>query len=296
MTDRLIGVDWGSTAFRAWLFEDGRCTDAMRDPSGELRSVADGAFEAHLTERVGAWFRPAATMLLSGMVTSRNGWVETPYLACPVAAGDLLAAAVWRDLRGMRLGFLPGVAQTVPHPDVMRGEEIQVLGAVESGTTATVLLPGTHSKWVMVEDGHITGLRTYLTGELYALVLTQSLAGRLAKGDAPCPASFARGVAASAGGSLLSEVFLARSGVLLGQRPAEGVADFLSGLMIGAELRAGLAARGGSAEALLLLGQAALCARYGTACDLLGAPWRRSDRPAFGAYPMLMAGLAAHAT
>lgn len=270
MTARMIGVDWGSTAFRAWLFEAGACTAAFRDPEGGLRAVTEHDFAGHLEARLLPWFRSGTTVLLSGMVTSRNGWVETPYLHCPAAPQGLVGQAVWRDHLGMRLGFLPGVCQSTPVADVMRGEEMQILGATRAHPDVLVVLPGTHSKWVRLSGGRIAAFRTFLTGELFHLLLSQSLVGRLASGRAPHPPCFAAGLAASGRTSLLADVFEARAGVLLGSLPAEGVADFLSGLMIGTELRAGLEAFATGGERPLLVGDPALCGRYADALATLG--------------------------
>lgn len=271
-----IVVDWGSSNFRAYRFgADGSVADRHQADAGIL-TVKDGRYEEVLEREIGGWFGPGASIMLSGMITSRNGWVETPYASTPATLSALAAGAVLRQsARGAQLKFLPGVATRLPGPDVMRGEEIQVFGVINPGESATVVLPGTHSKWTEVRDGAITGFRTFLTGETYALLKNHSIVGRLIPpGDAAFDeAAFLEGVKAVQGDrsiSLLNDVFMVRAGALLGEFAVEAIADRLSGMVIGHELRAGLGLhRGGR---IILIGEAALTARYALALDALGVP------------------------
>lgn len=269
-----IVVDWGSSSFRGYRFDkDGTITDQHQADVGIL-TVMDGAFEAVLEREIGGWMRDDTEIVLSGMITSRNGWVETPYAPTPATLSDLAASAVIRhSTRGIRLKFLPGVAARLPGPDVMRGEEIQVFGAIEPDESATVVLPGTHSKWTQVRAGAITGFRTFLTGETFALLKSHSIVGRLIPpGERPFDeAAFREGVAlvkSDRSISLLNDVFTARAGALLGMFSAESIADRLSGMLIGHELKAGLAMHDGGR--LLLVGNATLTARYAFALQEFG--------------------------
>lgn len=262
-----IVVDWGSSNFRAYRFAaDGQVIDTHQAPAGIL-AVENNAFEAVLMREIGPWIDGAAEVFLSGMITSRNGWLETPYVETPASLAQLAEGAKTLALAsGTTLRFLPGVMARSPMPDVMRGEEIQVFGSVTSTASATLILPGTHSKWVRVEHGRITGFRTFLTGELYALLKTNSIVGRLIPpGERPFDAAaFRTGVrqafaAVSAG--LLNDIFTTRSGALLGDFTADAMADRLSGILIGHELRSGLALGWDGGEPTLIA-DPALCERY----------------------------------
>lgn len=267
-TGNRIVVDWGSSNFRAYRFgPDGAIIDRRTAASGIL-AVTDGRFEATLRREIGDWISPQAEIFLCGMITSRNGWVETPYVLCPATLAAIAAGAVRRTLaEGATLHFMPGVSAEVPTPDVMRGEEMQVFGVTGKDEDALIVLPGTHSKWVSVRRGAITGLRTFLTGEIFALLASHSIIGRLMpKEAAPFnEAAFLAGVDLAFSDtsiSLLNDVFTARSGALLGAFGVETIADRLSGILIGHELAAGLALRAAASGRLVLVGETALVDRY----------------------------------
>lgn len=275
MQRRQIVVDWGTSNFRAYLFTaDGAIAEEHQAAAGIL-SVSDNAFEAVLEREIGRWMTPRCAVFLSGMITSRNGWLETPYVETPADLPGLAAGA--REItsaRGAKLRFLPGVAARHPLPDVMRGEEIQIFGSIAPVETVTIILPGTHSKWVRVENGSIVAFRTFLTGELFALLKTHSIIGRLIPSqpspfDAEAFLAGVRQAASNDSSGLLHDIFTARSGALLGNFGPEAVADRLSGLVIGNELREGLAL-GWAGEVIRLVGEPALCARYREALSALG--------------------------
>ena len=271
-----IAIDWGSTNCRAWLLEGGQALDSRATGEG-IRNVPGGRFEEAFDRLVAGWEDRAETVLLSGMIASRGGWVETGYVPCPADVSRLAEGCVERRRGGLRLFFLPGVSQG-PGPgapaDVMRGEELQLLGLGASGA-CTAILPGTHSKWARMDGTRILGFRTMMTGELYHLLLTQSLAGRLAEGDAFDEAAFAVATRRAYGSETwLGDLFEARSGVLLGALPATAVAAHLSGMLIGRELREGAAAF--EAEGAWLVGEGALCDRYLAAAGAAGLRLRKS--------------------
>lgn len=280
MTDRhRIIVDWGTSNFRAYRFtEDGQLAATHRAACGIL-TVEKGDFEGALLREIGAWIDGNSEIFLSGMITSRNGWLETPYVEAPAMLADLSAGACRMTLaNGARLSFLPGVCLRHPTPDVMRGEEIQAFGSTAPEETATLILPGTHSKWVRMEEGRLASFRTFMTGEIFATLKTQTILGRLIPaGDAaPDDDAFVAGVQqAHAAGSagLLHELFTARSGVLLGALAPAAIPDFLSGLVIGAEIRGGVTL-GWADRPLVLVGEAGLCARYRLALEALGLACR----------------------
>ena len=251
----LIGVDWGTSSFRAFLTtRDGRVLDAQDSASGIL-SVSDGDFRSVLTAAVAPWLNVHGPLpvLMSGMIGSLQGWHEAPYVPSPARLSDLAAAlAIVPDHVGGAAGvaIVPGVVarDAAAAPDVMRGEETQIFGALErlGLTSGTFVLPGTHSKWVTVADGAITGFATYMTGEVYAALKDHTILGRLMQDSEGTPKvrsfGFERGLAASAGatggpGALLRQVFSARTLGLFGELEPAAIADYLSGLLIGAEIR-----------------------------------------------------------
>ena len=275
-TPGLIGLDWGTTALRAYLLGDGgRVLDSVTAASGVMQ-VREGAFEAAFQSVVGPWRErwPGLRAIASGMVGSRQGWAEAAYLPCPLGPGDL--AKDLTPVPGVALLIVPGASHQGARPDVMRGEETQVAGwlARHPGRAgrATLVLPGTHSKWVEVEDGRLQGFATYMTGELFAVLRSHSILGRLAPAAEPpedeARAAFARGVeAVRAGGRAAPLLFSARSLVLTGGLEAGASLEYLSGLLIGEELACALAA---GVTGLSLIGDPALCRRYRRALALFG--------------------------
>jgi 2-dehydro-3-deoxygalactonokinase len=245
-----------------------------------ILAVADERFEEALRTGIGPWLDGDVEVLLSGMITSRNGWVETPYIDVPAGLAAVRSGVVGREIGGgARLSFLPGVCQRSPTPDVMRGEEIQIFGAFGQGESGVAVLPGTHSKWAAVDRGRITGFRSFMTGEVFAALQGHTILGRLIPEGAPAadPAAFLAGVrqGAEAGSpGLLGDIFSTRSGVLLGAFPPAEIAERLSGLLIGHEI-AGARRLGWTSGPVTLIGEAPLCARYGSALAALGI----SSRP-----------------
>lgn len=270
-----IVIDWGTSNFRAYRFDARGLSDERRAEAGILR-VAGGDFEGALRAAIGDWLAPGTEIFLSGMITSRNGWVETPYTFAPAALADLKANVVEKTLSdGVRLRFLPGVAQRAPRPDVMRGEEIQAFGAIDDAESATVVLPGTHSKWVAIEKGRIAGFCSMMTGEMFAVLQNHSILGRLidANRQEDRPEAFARGVRlalSDAPGGFLNHIFTSRSSVLLGAIETADIPDYLSGVIIGHEVRDGLRLAPEN-QAVTLIGDEKLVARYRAALEIAGA-------------------------
>lgn len=238
--DGYIAVDWGTTNRRAYLIgPNGECTAEFEDAKGVL-SVGSGNFPpavAEIRERLGD--KP---LLLAGMVGSNRGWVEAPYVRCPSGLREIADGIVWAEERA---GIVPGVAFVDDgRADVMRGEEVQVLGAVAAGLIppdCTICHPGTHNKWVSVQDGRITRFRTVMTGELFNLLKQHSILSDLIAGAVEVGPAFEAGARHGlAKDDLQSELFAIRARVLLGEAPAEDAASYASGLLIGADARIGL--------------------------------------------------------
>jgi len=264
----VIAVDWGLSALRAFrLAPDGTIIAQRSAPTGVL-GIVDGAFEAALMAALGDWLddRP---IVAAGMVASRQGWVEAPYVACPADVAAL-AAGLKRhtSARAGEVWFVPGVQWSDDRAvDVMRGEEAQIMGALaEHGLDDAVLcLPGTHSKWAAVTGGAITRFRTYMTGELFGVLRQHSILGRLMRDDVGDDAAFDQGLArAQEPGGLLHHLFSVRTAGLFGRIAEPSLADYLSGLVIGDEI-AGAVASLPLGGALLLVGAPGLCARYARA-------------------------------
>jgi 2-dehydro-3-deoxygalactonokinase len=239
MTKPFIGLDWGTTSFRAYLVgSDGVVTDQVSAAEGIL-AVKDGAFEHALEQRISAWDK-SLPIIASGMITSRQGWVELPYVDCPAGPEDLAKSIHAKTLAsGRTIHFLTGLhltSETLGH-DVMRSEETQVFGAMDSGAKHFVT-PGTHSKWIDVEDGKITNFATYVTGETFAVMKAHSILGRLMANDVDDDHAFLKGIdrAFADPAGLLHNLFSARSLALYQELAADKISSYLSGLIIGAEI------------------------------------------------------------
>ena len=264
----LIGLDWGTSSLRAYLLDGaGEIRETRTRPWG-IRHLPDGGFDAALTDITADW--PRFPQLACGMVGSRNGWLEVPYMDLPADTTQL--GSTVHSLRakdGLDVHIVPGL-RNPQGPDVMRGEETQLMGALalrhDLAIHSNWILPGTHSKWASVRDGAVVDFCTLMTGELFALIRQHSIlcAG---PGDAAADAdAFERGVIAardSGAAGAFSRLFSARALMLDGGLEQPSVPEYLSGLLIGEELRSSLASNRFDHEApFQLIGDAALCARY----------------------------------
>jgi 2-dehydro-3-deoxygalactonokinase len=261
LTPRLVALDWGTSSLRAWLLGDGGAVLAETSAPLGILKVPGGDFAAAFRDVCGDWLAPGVPAIASGMIGSRQGWVEAPYVACP-AGFAALAQGLARTDAG--LAIVPGVScvDVSGVPDVMRGEETQVFGA-HDGSEGVYVLPGTHCKWVTVSDGRIASFATYMTGELFAVLREHSILGRTMAADAPhSPDAFRRGWGAglAGDGALLHRLFGVRTLSLFDALSPAEAPSYLSGLLIGEEVRAALRHRGG--PAVTLIGDATLCERY----------------------------------
>lgn len=283
----LIGLDWGTSSLRGYLIAaDGALIDAVARPWG-IRHLPPGGFAAAYAALTADWReedRPLP-VVAAGMVGSRQGWREVPYVACPADAGAIARGLLAFDAGAGRIHLVPGVIQRRPLPNVLRGEETQIVGAIARepalAADSLIVLPGTHSKWVRVRDGRIEGFETYMTGELFAVLRDHSLLGspaREAAADvcdaAGSSAAFARGLAvarASGAEGIAGRLFTARSLYLTGELAPAAVLDYLSGLLVGEEIRAAIAGRRGEPlPPIVLVGDESLCGRYREALAAFG--------------------------
>lgn len=299
MQAQLIALDWGTTSLRAYkLAADGVVLEQRALSSGIMqlpktpriihgRECADG-FELAFDQACGDWLdaQPGLPVIACGMVGSAQGWREAAYCETPADVANLgksLQTVV--SLGGATVHIVPGVIQRSRLPNVMRGEETQVLGVLqqlpaEAGADLLIGLPGSHSKWVDVVDGCITHFDTFMTGEVFAVLSEHSILGRTQQPSATFEAqAFDRGVqvALSADGELgvLSTLFSARTLGLTGELSPTLQADYLSGLMIGHELAALASVQrqrrnNPNLPSIVLIGNGQLCARYSRALDACG--------------------------
>lgn len=265
----LIALDWGTTRARAYrLGADGRVL-ATRSGALGVQRLAGRTFPAALAELVGDWHDDPAPRLACGMVGSRQGWREAPYVACPASLDRLSQGLVATEAGEIEI--VPGLStrDAAGMPDVMRGEETQILGALPVDAPRTlVALPGTHSKWARVERGTVLDFATYMTGELHDVLVRHTILGRSADG-APAvdpEGAFSRGVKRGLwSGGFMHDIFGARTHVLMGELAPGDVAEWLSGVLIGREIRVARtwAQRAGDdASRVLVVGDDALATRY----------------------------------
>ncbi|RVU16608.1 2-dehydro-3-deoxygalactonokinase [Methylobacterium oryzihabitans] len=268
----MIGIDWGTSSARAYRLDPDGTVRERREGAGGILHVAPGGFPDALRAMAGDWIAAGERrILLSGMVGSRQGWQEAPYLPCPAGLGDLALGVVPIPFEGAELRLVPGLSahDAAGIPEVMRGEEVQVFGGLDGAQDALVCLPGSHAKWVRVEGGRIAGFTTSLTGEAFAALRGHTILARMIEGEAAPGAAFDDGVArARDPGGLLHHLFGARALALFGRlAPADG-AGYLSGLLIGHEVAASLPPGAGPVH---LVGSGPLMALYGRAIALAGA-------------------------
>lgn len=268
-----IGVDWGTSSFRVYRFGvDGEILEGRKAQAGIL-VIDDGEFEEAFEELAGDWLdaAPDVPVVLAGMIGSRQGWLETPYLSCPASVDTIADALVPLALkRGRVVHLTPGLSVHGDDgvPDVMRGEEVQILGAIDLlGTTgATLCLPGTHSKWATVEARQVTRFATHMTGEVFDVLRRHSILGRGIEHAAWDDSAFLAGVARSgASGGFLHHLFGVRAAGLFNDLSPDSAGAFLSGLVIGHEIRAAE-----PSDAVYLIGEDELVELYRRALEALG--------------------------
>jgi 2-dehydro-3-deoxygalactonokinase len=289
----LIALDWGTTSLRAYLYDVSGNVLATRESAAGImnlpRSAEQGGFDAAFEDTCGAWLEeaPGVPVIAAGMVGSAQGWVEAPYVEAPANADALVAGIVRvKAASGATLHIVPGVLQRGELPNVMRGEETQIFGALghdatpaDSGRHALIGLPGTHAKWVVVKAGRIERFHTFMTGEVFAALREHTILGRtMTTPDRPDTEAFLHGVniAREKGrAGVLATAFSARTLGLTGELSGQQQPDYLSGLLIGHEL-AGLDAiltqqqSALAGQSLRLIGNEALCERYRLALAQFG--------------------------
>ena len=276
-TTPLIGIDWGTSNLRGYLLSPGGDILEQTSSTRGIGNVQNNDFPSALEEVCGLWLsnHPDSRLLLSGMIGSRQGWVEAPYCPCPCDLDTIHQHAVALSSQRLTGYVLPGVSGSglSGAPDVIRGEETQVVGlaALQPGLTGTICLPGTHSKWVSLKDNCIEGFSTFLTGELFAALCEHTLLGRLMTSESAAPEAFMLGLEQSAAaGGLLHQVFSARTRCLVGDLGGDDVRSYLSGIVIGSEVRA-VSEQGYIEDEVHLIGGNAVAQHYADALRAMGA-------------------------
>jgi 2-dehydro-3-deoxygalactonokinase len=296
MSPALIAIDWGSSSFRAYLMSpNGEVLDEIASEDG-IGSVAAGAYPTTLKRLIGGWLdaHPSLPVIASGMVGSRHGWLEAAYVKCPAGPADVAMRLTQVEADGRRVVLAPGLSyiDESGQPDVIRGEEMEIFGTTNSGARL-IVLPGSHSKWARVEGDRVVAFKTFVTGELFAALRDHTVAGAFAKAaparspGEPFELGVRRGDSAAAcqgRSGLLGLLFGARCLPLTGALPEDDAGEYLSGLLIGAEI--GEARRLFPDEAPHVAGAEALVERYRVALESLGvsaraAPPRAAARGLF---------------
>jgi 2-dehydro-3-deoxygalactonokinase len=292
----LLAIDWGSSSFRAYLMApNGEILDEVASGDG-IGSVAAGAYPATLKRLIGRWLEahPSLPVVASGMVGSRHGWREAAYVKCPAGPREVATQLTPVEADGRRVHLAAGLSYVdeAAQPDVMRGEETEIFGVADSGARL-IVLPGSHSKWAKVNGDRVVAFKTFVSGELFAALRDHTVAGAFARAaPAKSPGeAFALGVRGGAAAvacegksGVIGLLFGARSLPLTGGLAEDDAGEYLSGLLIGAEI--GEARRFFPGEEPHVAGAEALVARYLAAFEALGvsaraAPARAAARGLF---------------
>jgi 2-dehydro-3-deoxygalactonokinase len=286
----LIAIDWGSSSFRAYLMSpNAHVLDEVASGDG-IGGVAAGAYPATLKRLIGQWLEahPSLPVVASGMVGSRHGWREAAYVKCPAGPSEVAAQLTPVEADGRRVHLAAGLTYVdeAGQPDVMRGEETEIFGIAEAGARL-IVLPGSHSKWAKVDGDHVVAFKTFVTGELFAAVRDHTIVGAFARAapakspGEPSALGVRRGAAAGAcegKSGLLGLMFGARSLPLMGALSESDAGEYLSGLLIGAEI--GEARRLFPGETPYVAGAEALVERYLAAFAALDVSARAAPRRA----------------
>lgn len=271
MSKYWIAVDWGTTNFRAFLMNDAQRREQISHPCG-LLSVEHAQFAATLQRMLMPWLQEYGNLpiAMAGMVGSQQGWIDVPYAPLPCTAGGIVAGTyAFTTPWGSPAWIIPGVsgASHFDQPDVMRGEEVQLLGLsqLHPAEKHFALLPGTHSKHVQMLAGKIAAFSTFMSGEIFSILSQHSLLGKGLPPQQEDNSAFLLGVKTALRGAPFTHlIFSARTRRLTGELAPAHVHSYLSGLTIGYEL---LAVPAG--QQAWVVGSPALAERYLLASRLM---------------------------
>ncbi|PBB81504.1 2-dehydro-3-deoxygalactonokinase [Mesorhizobium sp. WSM3879] len=282
----VAALDWGTTRLRAWLLDGAGQLLAERRGDDGLITAREKGFATVLEGHLAAMGAPESLpVIICGMAGSRQGWIEAPYVTVPAPIGAILAGAARIEGERRDIRIVPGLAQRLADaPDVMRGEETQLAGANLPPTGRHIVcMPGTHSKWVVAEDGAVAGFGTWPTGELFSVLAAHSIL-KHSLGEHPAPVTadspFFRQWCERAlgeGGDVTSKLFAIRAAGLLQDLKSDEAAACLSGLLIGGEIASARRRYGVSGAPVVLIASGALASLYCAALGFAGLAFRVVD-------------------
>lgn len=273
----LIAVDWGTSRLRAALLGTGGKVLAEAESEDGIGALAAGQHEVAFERLTAGW--PKVPAIMAGMVGSRQGWREAPYVPCPATTADIARGiARFETARGRPVAIVPGIALRAGEGDVMRGEETQIAGLIAGASefAGTAILPGTHSKWVRIDNGTLVDFQTFMTGELFEVLSQTSFLRHSVSddgGDLSASPEFALAVRRTAveGLPFLAGLFPVRARQLLADVPPADNLAYLSGLVIGGEIAAARATgRLQAGGAIRIVGARSLARAYGKALEIAG--------------------------
>ncbi|MDE0591573.1 2-dehydro-3-deoxygalactonokinase [Halocynthiibacter sp. C4] len=275
-----LAFHWGGKSLRGWaIAEGGKIVEEFQADTA-LNDAKERGYASTFEDITSTFLsnHPHAEIVIAGMAGAKGGWIEAPYAPCPISPKSLIRAAVRFDVCGRKAMILPGATyrNSQENSDVMRGEEVQLLGVLHllGMSEAVVSIPGKHCKQAILKSGQLDHFRSFVTGELFELLLANSLVGALAEGDEFSPAAFETGVEHGAATPLANAVFASRANTLAGDLPPAHVSSFLSGVLIGHEV-AQLSPIEGAPVVLMASG--VLADRYASAMKTLNIPFQAID-------------------
>ena len=267
----MIAVNWGTSNFRAYKLNARGHVEAEKSSDQGAAKVPAGGFQDALAGEIMGWLDGHDNrILMSGMVGARRGWKEAPYLPIPATFEQVVKGVIKLDVEGMDVRIVPGLicADWNGVPDVMRGEETEILGcSTEAGWNMHFCLPGTHTKWARIENGKIGTFSTSMTGDLFRAIRESTILRTCTQHEPNDESAFLLGVSRSGhDGQLGHLLFGVRTLVLTGKMSETSASSYLSGLLIGSEVRS-LSRKDDDVH---LIGDASLCALYQKALRELG--------------------------
>ena len=267
----MIAVNWGTTNFRAYKLDAQGRVEAEKSSGAGAVSVPAGGFQDALMAEAMEWIDTGDNrVLMCGMVGARRGWKEAPYIPVPASFEQVVQAVIKLDVAGLDARIVPGLIGTdsAGVPDVLRGEETEILGCEQkTGANIQFCLPGTHTKWVRMDNGRVGSFSTSMTGDLFRAIRESTILRSCTQQEPNDPNAFIQGVGrARQDGELGHQLFGVRTLVLTGKMSEASASSYLSGLLIGREVKE--MAR--KEDEVHLIGERTICALYRKALQEFG--------------------------
>lgn len=267
----MVAINWGSTNFRAYRINDQGIIQEKITSSKGVLNIPSGQFHSVLVQEIGHWIgQGERRLLMCGMIGSRNGWSEVSHLSAPFSFARMVTACQRLEIPGLDAWIVPGLIALDKDgiPELMRGEETEIFG-MEGHPTGVdqICLPGTHSKWVTMDKGHISAFSTYMTGDLFHAIGKETILNNVPVGVTPSAPEFMLGVErAQQDCALTHHLFGVRTLSLTGRLSPKGASAYLSGLLIGHEIKEAAPAK----QRIHLIGSTPLCSLYALALEKRG--------------------------